>query len=686
MSTQNLPENELIQRAYEERAAIVAKYDTGREVGVQIDPWEDPTFEIYHVTDRFGFIHDKRLPRKLDAVEAKQRQVEVEREKKWLKMTKAWDKYFGSDKVRMLIRRVYKGIPDKLRGEVWSRFLELNRVKEEQQGKYKEMKKRAREWSPDVRQIDLDVNRTYRDHIMFRERYGVKQQALFHVLSAYSMYNTEVGYCQGMSQIAALLLMYLNEEDAFWALSILMSDQKHAMHGFFIPGFPKLLRFQEHHDKLLAKCLPKLKKHLDKQEVLTSLYTLKWFFQCFLDRVPFTLTLRLWDIYILEGERILTAMSYNLLKMNRKQLMRMGMEHIVEFLQVRLERDFGSDDDAAIESLHACMDELQRAKLLVPQPGYTPSNEMPQRPFGLVTEPTFEQKIGRRTMAYLQQPNGANSPAAHKAKAVELDTSDYHSSSVNSNVSNNRDSRNSYGDGSKYSYDPSVDEVSSYVASRRNSMTATSLTSTADLSMMSNVTLSHSPQHGFDDEIIGSLPNGEGRSATPLSVGSAGTWGRTPDIQRQESFYDNVSVEGTENRGGGAGGGDAGESEPPTPRFAGSPDTVRIFVPYQTSQQQPQPNGDLTPTPLEEYDEEPHRIVIKVGVDPLSPTKSTRQVLRTPSPTSPPTNNFTRRLKSLDLKETFVTQTQTVVTARKSLMAPFRIDTPDQDVSPIDLK
>ena len=32
------------------------------------------------------------------------------------------------------------------------------------------------------------------------------------MLGAYSMYNTEVGYCQGMSQIAALLLMYLNEE------------------------------------------------------------------------------------------------------------------------------------------------------------------------------------------------------------------------------------------------------------------------------------------------------------------------------------------------------------------------------------------------------------------------------------------------------------------------------------------
>lgn len=41
----------------------------------------------------------------------------------------------------------------------------------------------------------------------------------------------EVSYCQGMSQIAALLLMFLNEEDAFWALSQLLTNHKHAMHG-----------------------------------------------------------------------------------------------------------------------------------------------------------------------------------------------------------------------------------------------------------------------------------------------------------------------------------------------------------------------------------------------------------------------------------------------------------------------
>lgn len=41
----------------------------------------------------------------------------------------------------------------------------------------------------------------------------------------------EVGYCQGMSQITALLLIYMNEEDAFWALVRLLSGHRHTMHG-----------------------------------------------------------------------------------------------------------------------------------------------------------------------------------------------------------------------------------------------------------------------------------------------------------------------------------------------------------------------------------------------------------------------------------------------------------------------
>ncbi|XP_066561149.1 USP6 N-terminal-like protein isoform X2 [Amia ocellicauda] len=359
----------------QERAEIVAKYDKGKE-GAIVEPWEDANFHLYKVIDRFGFLHTNELP-SYDSIEEKQKHQEVERTTKWLKMIKSWDKYKNSEK---LMRRIYKGIPLQLRGEVWCLLLDIPKIKAEKRDYYEKLKQRARGISPDIRQIDLDVNRTYRDHIMFRDRYDVKQQALFHVLTAYSMYNTEVGYCQGMSQITALLLIYMNEEDAFWALVKLLSGQKHAMHGFFIPGFPKLMRFQEHHDRILKKMMPKLKQHLDNQEVFTSLYTMKWFFQCFLDRTPFTLTLRIWDIYILEGERVLTAMSYTVLKLHKKHLLKLSMEELVEFLQVTLSKDFFFDDDFVIDQLQNSMSELRRSKLELPPPGK--EDEIPKKTLG----------------------------------------------------------------------------------------------------------------------------------------------------------------------------------------------------------------------------------------------------------------------------------------------------------------
>ncbi|XP_032373787.1 USP6 N-terminal-like protein isoform X2 [Etheostoma spectabile] len=360
----------------EERADIILKYAAGRQGGVQIDPWDDADYSIYKVIDRFGFMHEDELPA-LTAHEEKRKQLEVERAEKWLKMAKKWDKYKNSDR---MVKRVYKGIPLQLRGRAWALMLDVDRAKNDNQGKYERMKEQARRDSSEIKQIDLDINRTFRNHIMFTDRFGVKQQALFHVLSAYSVYNTEVSYCQGMSQVAALLLMFMNEEDAFWALSQLLTNQKHGMHGFFVPGFPKLQRFQAHHDQIISKLVPKLKKHLDREQMSAGIYSTKWFLQCFIDRTPFTLTLRLWDIFILEGERLLTAMSYTILKIHKKRLLKMPLEDLREFLQERIAQTFFHSDDVIIEQLQVSMTELQKMKLDLPPPGKP--DELPLKPLG----------------------------------------------------------------------------------------------------------------------------------------------------------------------------------------------------------------------------------------------------------------------------------------------------------------
>lgn len=41
------------------------------------------------------------------------------------------------------------------------------------------MKEQAKKYSTEIKQIDLDVNRTFRNHIMFMERFGVKYERYY---------------------------------------------------------------------------------------------------------------------------------------------------------------------------------------------------------------------------------------------------------------------------------------------------------------------------------------------------------------------------------------------------------------------------------------------------------------------------------------------------------------------------
>lgn len=114
-----------------------------------------------------------------------------------------------------LTRRIFKGIPNSLRHRVWYKLLDIDAQKRAQNGVYEKMKESGRKYSLDLRQIDLDINRTFRDNVAYRKRYCQRQVQLYNVLVAYSIYNTEIGYCQGMSGITALLLMYLSDEEVY---------------------------------------------------------------------------------------------------------------------------------------------------------------------------------------------------------------------------------------------------------------------------------------------------------------------------------------------------------------------------------------------------------------------------------------------------------------------------------------
>ncbi len=57
-------------------------------------------------------------------------------------------------------------------------------------------------------------------------RDGPGQAMLFNILAVYARVNPAVGYCQGMAYVAAVLLMHMAEEEAFWCLVALLESPK----------------------------------------------------------------------------------------------------------------------------------------------------------------------------------------------------------------------------------------------------------------------------------------------------------------------------------------------------------------------------------------------------------------------------------------------------------------------------
>ena len=55
--------------------------------------------------------------------------------------------------------------------------------------------------------------------------------------------------------------------------------------GFFIPGFPKLKVWFEHHARAFQHVVPKLSKHFRKKDIDPSHYCTAWFFKLFIDTV-----------------------------------------------------------------------------------------------------------------------------------------------------------------------------------------------------------------------------------------------------------------------------------------------------------------------------------------------------------------------------------------------------------------
>lgn len=107
---------------------------------------------------RYGFIHTETLSKEFDENEKKEKEIEIQRAQKWLKMLKNFEKFSSLNREK-LQRRIFKGIPDKVRGAIWQKFLQVDKNMKENPNIYNKMLNFALNYSTEIRQIDNDINR-----------------------------------------------------------------------------------------------------------------------------------------------------------------------------------------------------------------------------------------------------------------------------------------------------------------------------------------------------------------------------------------------------------------------------------------------------------------------------------------------------------------------------------------------
>jgi len=183
-----------------------------------------------------------------------------------------------------------------------------------------------------------------------RKIVGKGQFALYNVLKAYSVHDRTVGYVQGMGSIASLCLMYMPEEDAFWVLERLLNSAPWSLAGLYTKGMPRAYYYLHIHQALFKKHLPRLFTHFEKENIFPSSYAFRWLTTRF-SQFPLQLVVRLFDMFLAEGEKILFRFAIYCLKVREKDFLKLDFEHVTEELNDLYRHPEFADADKCIEGV-----------------------------------------------------------------------------------------------------------------------------------------------------------------------------------------------------------------------------------------------------------------------------------------------------------------------------------------------
>ncbi|KAF9934120.1 GTPase-activating protein [Linnemannia zychae] len=245
---------------------------------------------------------------------------------------------------KQLTIMIQKGIPPTVRGLIWQLLAQSKDAQLE--ATYADLLK---ETSSHEKQIQRDMSRTFPNHEYFQAE-GLGQESLFNVVKAYSLYDAEVGYCQGLSFIVGPLLLNMPDEEAFCVLIKMMSS--YDMRGHFTPEMNTLQLRLFQFEQLMEETVPLVHKHFLTQGIRSTMYASQWFMTLFAYKFPLDLVFRVYDIMLVEGVESLLRFAIALLKANHDRILNHEFETLIEFLKNGLFEPYKNDASLFIKDAY----------------------------------------------------------------------------------------------------------------------------------------------------------------------------------------------------------------------------------------------------------------------------------------------------------------------------------------------
>ncbi|EHK99410.1 putative Ecotropic viral integration site 5 protein like protein [Glarea lozoyensis 74030] len=204
----------------------------------------------------------------------------------------------------LLSKKIRGGIPQPIRGLVWQSMSGArNRILEDQ---YERL---CGESSPYEGLIGKDLGRSFPGVEMFREPDGEGQRMLGRVLKCFSLYDSKIGYCQGLGLIVGPLLMHMGDKEAFCVLVRLVWTTY-------------------------------LSAHLDLLQIDPS-YVSQWFLSFFAVTCPLPMLFRIYDVLFAEGaSETLMRVALSLMRKNEQKIL--ACQEIEDVMTVLLNRGLWS--------------------------------------------------------------------------------------------------------------------------------------------------------------------------------------------------------------------------------------------------------------------------------------------------------------------------------------------------------